>query len=139
MIKFGPSTLSLQDRAALVSLTYQPGWQVLVKLMEARVQQSTVQMLNVAPDEENRQAKLDSLQAVAFAQNSFCDDLMKDVQWQVTKDMEEPEVANPQLFAASQSQISDNLKNALLKAGFLKENNVNSNSNPEVRTGISSN
>jgi hypothetical protein len=81
MRKFTPTELTLPEKQALVSITYHEGWKVLKKLMERRVQNATVRMLDIAPDDPKRAELLNSLQADAFAKDSFCQELLEEMNW----------------------------------------------------------
>lgn len=121
MKKFAPTPLSPGDRQALTVLTYQQGFKVLQHLMEVRVQQATVQMLSVAPDDPQRVQKISDLQAQAFARNSFCEELMNEIDWQVKSELAEQEAtAAPEMDTANQA-----LLNAALRMGIFTQSEEN--------------
>jgi tRNA A37 threonylcarbamoyladenosine synthetase subunit TsaC/SUA5/YrdC len=98
-----PSTLSLHERQELASLAMHGGWAVLQRLMERRVSFATVAILKVSPTDPDRAQKISNLQAIAYAQNEFCQDIFNDVNWQIAalsvNDEGEPEVS-PALIKA---------------------------------------
>lgn len=107
MKKFPPTKLTPGDRQALTVLTYQPGFKVLQHLMEIRVQQATVQMLEVAPDDPQRSQKISDLQGLAYAMNSFCADLLQDINWQVQAEMAEQDAkTTPEVDMSTQAFLT---------------------------------
>lgn len=125
MIKFPPTVLSIQDRQALAALTYHAGFKVLQKLMESRVQQATVQMLTVQPDDPDRLKKIADLQAQAFARNSFCAELLEDVNWQLQQDIAESD---------EPEEAPTALGEALKKTGYIKNEEPNNGNARSTRT-----
>lgn len=114
MAKYKPTPLSPIERQQLAALTYHEGFRVLQRLMEVRVQTATVAILGVDPTDEHRQQKISDLQAQAYARNSFCAELLDDINWQLQQEIAEQE-----------SQIEDNYDpgqqaviNAALKMGI---------------------
>ena len=126
-----PTELTQADRVALTSMTYTPGWSVLKHLMEQRVTIATVAMLEIAPTDKDRAEKLSTAQAVAYAMNAFCAELMKDIQYQVNIEMQEEET-EPEEDAGQKR-----LRQALNQLGILKpeeNSNGDSNSDPHSRS-----
>jgi hypothetical protein len=114
MKQFNPTELSQSEKEALLSLTYYPGWAVLRKLMEKRVQNATVRMLDVKPDDPKRAELISNLQADAFAKDSFCQELFQDVNWNIQSLAEEDE-AEPESPGLAKAM------EAARKLGILKE------------------
>jgi hypothetical protein len=113
MKKFPPSDLTPIEKQALLALTYHDGWKVLVRLMERRVKNATVRMLDIKPDDPNRAQLMDKLQSDAFAKNDFCDELMQEVNWHVqTASGDDEDEASP-----AEEKIID----AAVKAGYIKQ------------------
>lgn len=110
-----PTVLALADRAALVSLTYHQGFDVLKRLMESKVQFSLAQILLVAPDDTNRAQKISDLQAVAYARDSFCKELCEDLDWQ-RKQEESGNIAPEEEDVATQA-----FRKAAIAAGILEK------------------
>ena len=116
---------------ALTSMTYTPGWAVLKHLMEHQVSIATVAMLEIKPDDADRDKKLSTAQSVAYAMNTFCAELMKDIQYQVNIEMQEEEAEEPE----DANQIR--LRTALTQAGYIKpttEENSNGIPNRNAHT-----
>jgi len=112
-MKLKPTELTAGDRQALTTMTYHPGFTVLRRLMEVRVQFATVQMLEVAPDDSDREKKISALQAQAYARNAFCEELMRDIQYQVQAELSEDETE------PEEDENLKRLRTALTSAGYL--------------------
>lgn len=114
-MKLKQTELAPLDRQQLTSLLYHPGFTVLKHLMEQRVSAATVEMLGVAPDDPDREKKIATLQAVAYAQNAFCADLIKDVQYQVMLD------TTPDGVEPEEDEHEKLIRKAMMQAGYLKQ------------------
>jgi hypothetical protein len=91
VMKNTPTPLDEREKQILVGLTYHEGFAVLKRMMERRVQAATVAVLDVKPDDPNRSEKLNNLQLTAFAMDTFCGQLMEDINWQLAETVETPD------------------------------------------------
>jgi hypothetical protein len=118
-VNIKPTELTSTDRMYLTRLVYDPGFTVLKALMEKRVAAATVAILEVQPTDPDRNKKILALQTVAYAVNTFCNDLFKDVQWQVASEMQEEETEPEE--TAKQKEFRE----ALVRVGILSMENNN--------------
>jgi hypothetical protein len=75
-----PFALPPGERLDLVSLTNQPGWKPLVKMLDAACQAANAKVIQCDPTEKE---KVLTLQLEARATNSFCSLFLKAVSWHV--------------------------------------------------------
>lgn len=71
--------LNDQDRSALSNLTLQPGWPIVVKMMQEMCEIATSAVIQCDPGDANYVGKLRSLQGIARATNDFCSSLLKSI------------------------------------------------------------
>ena len=86
--------LTPEKRTQLATLTVQPGWIVLVELMEEACESSTRKVIAVNPANPLRRQLMDSLQAIAYAQNAFCRQVLDSCAWHTQSLQVETEQAN---------------------------------------------
>jgi hypothetical protein len=75
-----PFALPPGERLDLVSLTNQPGWKSLVKMLDAACQVANSKVIQCDPTEKE---KVLTLQLEARATNAFCALFLKAVQWHI--------------------------------------------------------
>ena len=85
--------LTLGEKIALGQVTRLPGFQVIVKLIEAGCNQASAIAINTSPEEENYNQKVVARQTYAFDVNSFTrqvrDSINYHVQYGVAEELEE--------------------------------------------------
>lgn len=75
--------LTLAERITLGSLAQQPGFMVLVKIMNAACERATADVIKLEPSEEGYQRKLMAFQTRARNINEFSSSVLKSIDWQV--------------------------------------------------------
>jgi hypothetical protein len=103
------------ERAALTQMTMHAGMPVLHRIMEQIVTHSSVQLMSVEPTDPQRAQKIADLQAVAYAQRSFCQTLFDNIDWQRAQEMADEEDDEPEQTSQEQA-----LSKALIQAGYIK-------------------
>lgn len=98
--------LTLGEKIALGQVSRLPGFQVIVKIIEAGCNQATATAINTSPEEENYDQKVKARHAYAYDVNSFTrlvrDSINYHVQHGVAEDLEEQKAA--QEAAAAQQE-----------------------------------
>lgn len=82
-----PSTLQPNERDALMRLALSDGWQVLQRLIEKRVQESTLLLLQTNPNDRDA---VFAAHTIAYAQNEMAETLIADINFQ-RRILEQPE------------------------------------------------
>jgi hypothetical protein len=116
-MKFPPIKISELERSQLTAMTNHQGFAVLQKMMEQVVKQSTVQMLTIEPTDPARAQKISDLQAVAYAQNSFCSELLRNIAWQQQQEIAELEAEDEPEQTPAELRLAD----AMIQAGYIKQ------------------
>jgi len=75
--------LKPQEREALASMTYMPGFHILVKLMEEACSMAVADVIKVSPKDPKYDEMLKALQLEARAMSEFSDNLLKSMGWHV--------------------------------------------------------
>jgi hypothetical protein len=75
--------LQLVEKLTLSSLSAQPGFNVLVKIMNAACDRATKDVIKLNPAEKGYQQQLVTLQSRARFMNEFCQQVLDSIDWQV--------------------------------------------------------
>lgn len=75
--------LQLVEKVTLASLVSQPGYAVLVKIMDAACTRATEDVIKLDPTEKGYTQKLIALQSRARHMNEFSSLVLKSIKWQV--------------------------------------------------------
>jgi hypothetical protein len=75
--------LQLVEKITLSSLSAQPGFNILVKIMNAACDKATKDVIKLNPATEGYMRELATLQSRARFMNEFCQQVLDSINWQV--------------------------------------------------------
>lgn len=81
----GPTPLNDTESMLVAALSRHAGWNIIVRMMETRIEEARRALFRVAPDASNRLQVLDGLQHEAHAYNQFASVLLMDVKYHSEK------------------------------------------------------